>query len=60
MGDDLVIRKLKFTEVALESLENGNRESAREEADADFALMSAELRVLLKRLKEVFTLSKVE
>lgn len=60
MGDDLVIRKLKFTEVALESLENGNRESAREEADAVFALMSAELRVLLKRLEDVFALSKVE
>lgn len=60
MGDDLVIRKLKFTEIVTESLEQGQHESLREEADAVFALMSAELRVLLRRLEEVFALSKVE
>jgi recombination associated protein RdgC len=60
LGEDLVIRKLKFLEAATESLEQGERDTQRDEIDAVFALMSGELRVLLKRLEEILGLSKAE
>ena len=60
IGEDLVIRKLKFLESAMESLEQGERDSQRAEIDAVFALMSGELHVLLQRLGEIFSLSQVE
>jgi recombination associated protein RdgC len=60
LGEDLVIRKLKFLEAATESLEQGDRDSQRDEIDAVFALMSGELKILLKRLEEVLGLSRAE
>lgn len=60
LGEDLVIRKLKFLEAATEALEQGERDTQRDEIDAVFALMSGELRVLLKRLEEILGLSKAE
>ena len=60
IGEDLVIRKLKFLEAAMESLEQGERDSQRAEVEAVFALMSGELSVLLQRLGEVFALSEVQ
>lgn len=59
IGEDLVIRKLKFLEAAMESLDQGERDSQRAEIEAVFALMSGELRVLLKRLGDVLSLSEV-
>jgi recombination associated protein RdgC len=60
LGEDTVIRKLKFLELATEALDNGERDTQRDEVDAVFALMSGELRVLLKRLEAVFGISKAE
>jgi len=60
LGEDLVIRKLKFLEAATESLEQGDRDSQRDEIDAVFALMSGELKILLGRLEEILGLSRAE
>ncbi|XAI97162.1 DNA recombination-dependent growth factor C [Dolichospermum phage Dfl-JY45] len=60
LGEDLVIRKLKFLEAATEALENTERDNQRDEIDAVFALMSGELRGLLARLEGVFGISKAE
>jgi recombination associated protein RdgC len=60
LGEDLVIRKLKFLEAATESLEEGARDTQRDEIDAVFALMSGELRLLLRRLTEVFGITKAD
>lgn len=60
LGEDLVIRKLKFLETVTESLEQGERDSQRDEVDAVFVLMSGELRILLKRLEEIFSFSRAE
>ena len=60
LGEDLVIRKLKFLETVTESLEQSERDSQRDEIDAVFVLMSGELRILLKRLEEIFSFSRAE
>jgi recombination associated protein RdgC len=60
VGEDIVVRKLKFLETATESLEQDNRDSLRAEIDATFALMSGELKSLLKRLTEEFSLSAAD
>lgn len=60
LGEDLVIRKLKFLESATEALEQGERDTQRDEIDAVFALMSGELRILLRRMSEVLSISKVD
>jgi recombination associated protein RdgC len=60
LGEDLVIRKLKFLETATESLQNDERDSLRAEIDAVFALMSGELGQLLDRLEGVMLLSQVD
>jgi recombination associated protein RdgC len=59
-GDDLVVRKLKFLDGAVESLENTERDSLRAELDARYALMVAELKRLFVVLEGAFKLSKVE
>src|SRR6478609_141829 len=43
LGEDLVLRKLKFLDGAVDQLENTERDSLHAELDARFALMSAEL-----------------
>jgi recombination associated protein RdgC len=60
IGEDIVVRKLKFLETATEALERDERDSLRAEIDATFALMSLELRRLLDRLEAEFSLSKAD
>jgi len=60
LGEDLVIRKLKFLETVTEALEQGDRDSQRDEVDAVFVLMNGELRILLKRLTEILGFSRAE
>ncbi|WP_330927420.1 recombination-associated protein RdgC [Candidatus Sororendozoicomonas aggregata] len=50
LGDDLVIRKLKFTEVIQDQLDAINAETAAEQFDADFSVMTLTLRKLLTDL----------
>ncbi len=58
IGEDIVVRKLRFLETATEALERDERDSLRAEIDATFALMSGELGRLLDRLAEEFSLSE--
>jgi len=60
LGDDLVVRKLKFLDGAVDQLENTERDSIEAELDARFALMSAELKRLFVLLEREFKLSKAE
>ena len=60
LGEDMVVRKLKFLETATESLEKDDRQSVEAEVDATFALMSGELRLLLERLESEFSLSSAD
>lgn len=58
LGDDLVVRKLKFLDVAVGELEQAEHGSPRAEFDARFALMCMTLQPLLERLDEVFRLPR--
>jgi len=58
LGEDLVIRKIKLLDGAVDQLENTEREDLRAELDARFALMSAELRRLFLVLEPALKLSK--
>ncbi len=60
LGEDLVVRKLKFLEAATEALEKDNQESPEAELDASFALMSGEIRLLLERLETELSLSSAD
>ncbi|MCD7098600.1 recombination-associated protein RdgC [Stenotrophomonas sp. MMGLT7] len=60
LGDDLVIRKLKFLDGALDQLEDSDADGVRAELDARFALMSGEVRRLFLLLEEALKLSKAE
>jgi recombination associated protein RdgC len=60
LGEDMVVRKLRFLETATEPLERDERDSVRAEIDATFALMSGELKHLLNRLTEEFSLSSAD
>ena len=60
LGEDLVIRKLKFLEGAVDQLENTEREDLRAELDARFALMSGEVKRLFTVLETALKLSKAE
>ena len=60
LGEDLVVRKLKFLDSVTEQLEQDNAEDARAEMDAVFALMSAELARLLGRLESELSLTAAE
>ena len=52
LGDDLVIRKLKFTEMIQEQLDDIEADSAAEQFDADFSVMTLSLRKLITDLIE--------
>ncbi len=52
LGDDLVIRKLKFTDSIQEQLDQVNAETAAEQFDADFALMTLTLQQMIEELME--------
>ncbi|MBO9872909.1 MULTISPECIES: recombination-associated protein RdgC [Xanthomonas] len=60
LGDDLVIRKLKFLDGALDQLEHADQDGMRAELDARFALMSAEVRRLFLLLEAALKLSKAD
>jgi len=60
LGEDLVVRKLKFLDGAVDQLENTERESMHAELDARFALMSGELKRLFMMLEKAFKLSRAE
>ncbi|MCD7096910.1 recombination-associated protein RdgC [Stenotrophomonas sp. MMGLT7] len=60
LGDDLVIRKLKFLDGALDQLEDSDADGVRAELNARFALMSGEVRRLFLLLEQALHLSKAE
>lgn len=60
LGQDLVLRKLRFLEAATEALEQQEREDQRAEFDAVSALQVGELRRLIGRLEAVLQISKAE
>lgn len=60
VGEDLVVRKLKFLDGAVEALEGGEREDVRAELDARFALMSGEVRRLFDVLRRTLKLSSAD
>lgn len=57
LGEDLVVRKLKFLDVVTEEL-GDSFEDAQAEADASFALLTLELERLLAKLEEWFGLPR--
>ncbi|MEO7430746.1 MAG: recombination-associated protein RdgC [Dokdonella sp.] len=58
LGEDLVVRKLRFLDVVLDQMGEDTAESARAELDASFALMTLELRTLFERLEQWFGLPR--
>ncbi len=60
LGEDLVVRKLKFLDGAVEQLESSEREDVRAELDARFALMAGELKRLFEVLEPALKLSKAD
>lgn len=60
LGEDLVIRKLKFLDGAVDQLENNEQEDLRAELAARFALMSGEVKRLFVVLESALKLSKAE
>jgi recombination associated protein RdgC len=54
LGEDLVVRKLRFLDLVLDELDEDAMESAKAEIDARFALMSLELRRVLEKMDEWF------
>lgn len=60
LGEDLVVRKLKFLDGAVDRLENTEREDLRAELDARFALMSGEVGRLFDVLERALKISKAE
>ena len=57
LGEDLIVRKLKFLDVVLDEMGDGH-EDAQAEADAGFALLTLELERLLAKLEEWFGLPR--
>ena len=60
LGEDLVVRKLKFLDGAVDQLESNDHDDMRAELDARFGLMSAELRRLFAVLEPALKLSRVD
>lgn len=60
LGDDLVVRKLKFLDGAVDALENTERDSQRAELDARYALMVGELRRLFAVLEDALKFSRAD
>jgi recombination associated protein RdgC len=60
LGDDLVVRKLKFLDGAVEGLENSERDSLEAELDVRYALMAGELGRLFDMLGKQFKLSRAD
>jgi recombination associated protein RdgC len=60
LGEDLVVRKFKLLDGAVDQLESSEREDVRAELEARFALMSGEFRRLFLVLEAALTLSKAD
>ena len=60
MGEDLVLRKFKLLDGAVEQLESSERDDIRAELDARFALMAGEFGRLFDVLEAVFSISNAE
>lgn len=60
IGEDLVVRKFKLLDGAVDQLENSDSDGVRAELDARFALMSAEVKRLFRVLESALKLSKVD
>jgi recombination associated protein RdgC len=60
LGEDLVIRKLKLLDGAIDSLESTERDDVRAELDARFCLLAGELSRLFSVLETALKLSKAE
>jgi len=58
LGEDLVLRKLKFLDVVQEALDEQDHDSAAAELDARFTLMALELRRVLDKLALWFGLPR--
>jgi recombination associated protein RdgC len=54
LGDDLGVRRLRFTDLVMQEAGDVEADDAAARFDADFALMSAELASFIPRLIEVF------
>ena len=60
LGEDLVVRKFKLLEGAVDSLESTDADDMRAELDARFVLMAAETKRLFSVLESAMKLSRVE
>lgn len=60
LGDDLVVRKLKFLDGALDRLDDSDADGRRAELDARFALQAGELTRLFDTLAAAFRISEVD
>jgi recombination associated protein RdgC len=60
LGEDLVIRKFKLLDGAVDQLESTERDDLRAELDARFALMAGEVKRLFSVLEPALKLSKVD
>jgi recombination associated protein RdgC len=60
IGEDLVVRKFKLLEGAVDPLESSDRDDVAAELDARFALMAGEFKRLFNVLEKAFRLSKAE
>lgn len=60
LGEDLVVRKLKFLDGAVDQLENTERDSLNAELDARYALMAGELKRLFAVLEAALKFSPAE
>ncbi|MBW3550800.1 MAG: recombination-associated protein RdgC [Proteobacteria bacterium] len=60
LGEDLVLRKFKLLDGAVDQLESNDTDDVHAELDARFALMAGELRRLFSVLEGALKLSKVE
>ncbi|KAF1703981.1 recombination-associated protein RdgC [Pseudoxanthomonas suwonensis] len=60
LGEDLIVRKLKFLEGAVDQLESTERDDLRAELDARFTLMAGEARRLFLVLESALKISRAE
>jgi recombination associated protein RdgC len=60
LGEDLVLRKFKLLDGAVDQLESTDRDDLRAELDARFALMAGEVKRLFAVLESAFRLSKAD
>ncbi|MBB3923823.1 recombination-associated protein RdgC [Xanthomonas arboricola] len=60
LGEDLIVRKIKLLDGAVDSLENDSREDLRAELNARFTLMTAEFSRLIDTVSSALKFSAVE